>query len=346
MNDGGVSPERTPVTAALELPMSEPALDGRLRDGLVVVERELHAAVGQADRLADDVSRHLINAGGKRVRPMLALLASHLGEPDHPEVVRAAVAVELTHLATLYHDDVMDGASLRRGAPSAHTVWGNTVAILTGDVLLARASRVISELGTEAVQIQAETFERLCLGQLHETVGPGEGDDPVAHYLQVLSDKTGSLIATSARYGAMFSGCDRLVQDVLVDYGEKVGVAFQLADDVIDLRSEGVQTGKTPGTDLREHVPTLPVLLLRRRVERLGHAGDKELLARLDGDLSDDAELAEAVARLAEHPATDAARVEANRWAQDAVAALEAIPDSPALRALRDFAVAVVDRTA
>ena len=248
--------------------MAEPGLDAAVRDGLAVVERELRSAVDQADPLADDVARHLVQAGGKRVRPMLTLLAAHLGDATRAEVVRAAVVVELTHLATLYHDDVMDGAQLRRGAPSAHAVWGNTVAILTGDLLFARASRIVADLGVEAVQIQATTFERLCLGQLHETVGPGDIEDPVVHYLQVLSDKTGSLIATSARFGAMFAGCDRAVQDVLVTYGEKVGVAFQLADDVIDLRSDGSVTGKTPGTDLREHVPTLPALLLRRHVER------------------------------------------------------------------------------
>jgi heptaprenyl diphosphate synthase len=346
VNGGARSAARTPVTAALELPMAEPGLDGRVRDGLAVVERELHAAVDQADPLADDVARHLVLAGGKRVRPMLTLLASHFGDPRRAEVVQAALVVELTHLATLYHDDVMDGASLRRGAPSAHAVWGNTVAILTGDLLFARASRIVAGLGPEAVQIQAATFERLCLGQLHETVGPREGEDPVTHYLQVLGDKTGSLIATSARFGAMFGGCDAAIQEVMVAYGEKVGVAFQLADDVIDLRSDRAQTGKTPGTDLREHVPTLPVLLLRRHAERTGDGAAEDLLARLDGDLSDDDELARVVADLATHPATDAARVEANRWAQEAVLALDPLPDSPARDALRDFAVAVVERTA
>lgn len=346
---GGLSPAalpRTPVTASLDLPVVEPDLDARVRRGLSAVEEELSVAVTQADRLADDVARHLVRAGGKRVRPMLTLISAHLGDPDRPEVVQAALVVELTHLATLYHDDVMDGADLRRGAPSAHTLWGNTVAILTGDLLFARASRIVAGLGAEAVRIQAATFERLCLGQLHETVGPGAGEDPVEHYLQVLSDKTGSLIATSARFGAMFAGCDAAMLDVLVTYGERVGVAFQLADDVIDLSSDGsAATGKTPGTDLREHVPTLPVLLLRRDAEA-GDPASIELLARLDGDLSDDDVLAEAVAALAAHPATDAARREANRWAQEAVTALEPLPDSPARDALRDFAVAVVDRTA
>jgi heptaprenyl diphosphate synthase len=336
----------TPVTAALDLPLAEPELDAAVRHGLGRVERRLRDAVRQADGLADDTSRHLVEAGGKRVRPMLTLLASHLGDPARPELVEAAVVVELTHLATLYHDDVMDSAPRRRGAPSAHEVWGNTVAILTGDLLFARASTIVADLGPEAVRIQAATFERLCLGQLHETVGPGAQDDPVAHYLQVLSDKTGSLIATAGRFGAMFAGCPPDVVDVLVAYGENVGVAFQLADDVIDLASEGTESGKTPGTDLREGVPTLPVLLARRAAAEVGDEGSRRLVALLDGDLDDDAVLGEVVERLRAHPAMAAARAEAARWAQQAVSALAALPDGPAREALRAFAEAVVHRSA
>jgi heptaprenyl diphosphate synthase len=336
----------TPVTAALDLRLPHAALDEAVRVGLGQVEARLRAAVAQTDRLAHDASRHLVLAGGKRVRPMLTLIAGHLGDSSRPEILEAAVVVELTHLATLYHDDVMDSAPVRRGAPSAHSVWGNSVAILTGDLLFARASRVVAELGVEAVALQAATFERLCLGQLHETVGPGPGEDAVGHYLQVLADKTGSLIATSARFGAMFAGCAPEVLDVVAEYGEKVGVAFQLADDVIDLASDGATSGKTPGTDLREHVPTLPVLLLRRHVARTGDADSANLLDVLDGDLSDDDVLADAVARLAAHPATEQAREEAVRWAEGAVAALAPLPPSAANDALRAFAEAVVDRAA
>lgn len=341
----GAARPPTPVTAALDLSVLDPGLDERVRTGLASVEERLHEAVGQADRLADDVSRHLVLAGGKRVRPMLTLLTSHLGDPGRPEVVEAALAVELTHLATLYHDDVMDSAPVRRGAPAAHEVWGNTVAILTGDLLLARASRVVATLGAEAVRIQAETFERLCLGQLHETVGPLPGQDPVDHYVQVLSDKTGSLIATSARYGAMFARCDAEVLDTLTRYGERVGVAFQLADDVIDLASDGDESGKTPGTDLREGVPTLPVLLAQRHAAEHGDAESRALVELLDGDLTDDGLLAECVRRLRVHPAMERSRQEAARWAREAVAGLGSLPDGPAKEALSTFAGAVVART-
>lgn len=327
-----------------QVPADESVVDAVTRR-LEEVEVRLRDAVSHTDDLADSVSRHLVEAGGKRTRPTLTLLAAHLGDPTRPEVLDAAVVVELTHLATLYHDDVMDSAPTRRGAPAVHALWGNNVAILTGDLLFARASRVVAGLGPQAVRIQAATFERLCLGQMHETVGPRGDEDPVAHYLQVLADKTGSLIATSGRFGAMFSGCSREVVDVLVDYGEKVGVAFQLADDVIDLTADPEVTGKTPGTDLRERVPTLPVLLARRAAAE-GDTDAAKVVELLDADLDDDDALAEAVRAVREHPVTDETRRQARRWADDAVAALHALPDGEVRTALADLAGQVADRTA
>ena len=327
------------------MPLADPELAELLTARLGLVEERLRDAVAHADVLADATSRHLVNAGGKRLRPLLTLLAAQLGEGQRPEVIDAAVVVELTHLATLYHDDVMDSAPVRRGAPSAHEVWGNHVAILTGDLLFARASAIVAGLGPDAVRIQAATFERLCLGQLHETVGPGPDADPVAHYLQVLSDKTGSLIATSARFGAMFAGCRPDVVAMLVEYGEKVGVAFQLADDVIDLTSDGAQTGKTPGTDLREKVPTMPALLLRRRAAGPhATAADRDLVALLDSDLSSDDALTRAVAGMRAHPVVAETRERAVGYASEAVAALGGLPPGPVKDALVSFAEALVDR--
>ncbi|NLF05356.1 MAG: polyprenyl synthetase family protein, partial [Actinomycetales bacterium] len=310
------------------LPIADAALAELLTSRLAIVEERLQGVVTYADRLADTASRHLVNAGGKRLRPLLTLLAAQLGDGARPEVIDAAVVCELTHLATLYHDDVMDSAPLRRGAPSAHEVWGNSVAILTGDLLFARASSTVAGLGPEAVRIQASTFERLCLGQLHETVGPDEGEDPVAHYLQVLADKTGSLVATSGRFGAMFAGCKPAVVRILTEFGEKVGVAFQLADDVIDLVSDAEVTGKTPGTDLRERVPTMPVLLLRERAAGPdADPADVALVERLDGDLSSDEVLAEVVAELREHAVVSETKLLAQRWAREAADVLAPLPD-------------------
>ncbi|WGW14105.1 polyprenyl synthetase family protein [Saxibacter everestensis] len=315
-----------------------------MQHSLEEIEGRLYDAVAQTDRFADRASKHLIEAGGKRVRPMLVLLAAHLGDPTRPEVIDAAVVVELTHLATLYHDDVMDSAPMRRGAPAAHELWGNNVAILTGDLLFARASNVVAGLGPDAVRLQALTFERLCLGQLNESLGPREGEDPVAHYIQVLADKTGSLIATAGRFGARYSGASEEYLDVVAEYGEKVGVAFQLADDVIDLTSDGSVSGKTPGTDLREHVPTLPALYARQDAARNGDQESLELVGLLDSDLTDDADLTRAREALVAHPATARASAEAHRWADEAITALAPLPAGVAKDSLVTFAETVVAR--
>jgi len=331
----------------MALPLRNASLEEVLEPRLELVEERLRDAVAQSDRLADATSRHLVNAGGKRLRPMLTLLTAQLGEGSRPEVLDAAVVVELTHLATLYHDDVMDSAPTRRGAPSAHEVWGNSVAILTGDLLFARASSVVAGLGPTAVRIQAQTFERLCLGQLHETVGPEDGDDAVEHYLQVLADKTGSLIATSARFGAMFAGCTPDVVARVTEYGELAGVAFQLADDVLDIRSDTEVSGKTPGTDLREGVATMPVLLLRRRVaEGDGTAADVDLLAAIDGDLSSDEALAAVVEALRGHAVVDQTAALAREWAERAKDAVAGLPAGEVRDALVSFADALVSRAA
>ncbi|MEG3615967.1 polyprenyl synthetase family protein [Isoptericola haloaureus] len=340
------APSGAATTLPTGVPLSDPALADRIAQRLTQVDAVLDEAVASTDALADDAGRHLVAAGGKRFRPLLTLLAGELGDGTQPQIVDAAVVVELTQVASLYHDDVMDSAPVRRGAPAAHTVWGNTVAILVGDLLFARASALVAGLGPEAVVLQSRTFERMCLGQLHETTGPGPDDDPVEHYLQVLSDKTASLLATSARLGAMFGGCPDEIVEAVAAYGEKVGMAFQLADDVLDIASSGAVSGKTPGTDLREHVPTMPVLLLRQRVTQgEGTPADAELLGRLDGDLSDDAALAAVVADLREHDVLAETRTLAVRWAREAAAELAVLPDGPVKEALTDLATALADRT-
>ena len=321
--------------------VSDRKLLARIEERLEQVEVALLKATEHTDPIAKVTARHLVEAGGKRMRPVLVLLAAQFGDDSNDDVIDAAVVVELTHLATLYHDDVMDEAPTRRGVPTAQTIWGNNVAILTGDLLFARASQVVSRLGERALTLQADTFERLCLGQLHETVGPQPGDDPIAHYIRVLADKTGSLIAAAAQLGIMFSGAPEEYDEPLRVFGEKVGVAFQLIDDVIDISAEG-PSGKTPGTDLRAGVPTLPVLLLRKEAETDAEAA--ELLALIDGDLESDEDLAEVVTRLRNHKVAEAAYLEAKRWADEAVAALAPLPEGSVKNALSVFATAVVDR--
>ncbi|MFM7029921.1 MAG: polyprenyl synthetase family protein [Micrococcales bacterium] len=321
--------------------VSDAALLRQIEVGLAKVEVALEAAVSHTDPIAKVTARHLSSAGGKRVRPTLVLLTAQFGpNPAATEVIDASVVVELTHLATLYHDDVMDNAPMRRGVPSAHEIWGNSVAILTGDLLFARASQVVSRLGERAFTLQADTFERLCLGQLHETVGPSETDEPVAHYIQVLADKTGSLIAAAAELGIMFSGAPQEYRSAVREYGEAIGVAFQLIDDVIDLQSDSATSGKTPGTDLLAGVPTLPTLYLRQIAKTDDAAA--ALLARVDS--VNEQTLASVVAELASHQATVLAFEEAKRWSRDAIAALEPLPNTSAKQAMIAFAEAVVDR--
>ncbi|KOU32166.1 geranylgeranyl pyrophosphate synthase [Streptomyces sp. WM6372] len=320
------------------------ALETDVQAGLAAVEAGLLEATKSEVPFITDAAQHLLRAGGKRFRPLLVMLASRFGDPYAPGIVPAAVVVELTHLATLYHDDIMDEADERRGVASANARWGNSVAVLTGDFLFARASHILADLGPEAVRIQAEAFERLVTGQILETAGPRDGRDPVAHYLDVMAGKTGSLIAVSGRFGALMSGADDSVVDILTQYGERLGIAFQLADDVLDIASDAHESGKTPGTDLREGIPTLPVLRLREMAARGGDPDDLELVGLLDGDLTDDARHAEVLARLRVHPALEQARRDTIRYAQEARATLAPLPEGFAKSALEELCDAVVHR--
>jgi heptaprenyl diphosphate synthase len=324
------------------MPVTDPALAGRLAERMQLVERALTGHVRSRAPFVTDAASHLMEAGGKRFRPLLVLLAAETGaHPDSEDVITAACVVELTHLASLYHDDVMDEAAIRRGAESANARWDNHVAILTGDFLFSKSSELTAELGADAVRIQAQTFTRLVEGQIQETVKPGADDDPLEHHLDVVAGKTGSLIATSARYGARFGGATQEVEEALTAYGDIVGTAFQLSDDILDIASDSADSGKTPGTDLREGVPTLPVLMARTS----SRPEDARLLQLLDSDLSDDDLHAEALSLLRAHPAMDDARAYVVARSQEAKALLTALPPGSVREALENFADLVATRT-
>jgi heptaprenyl diphosphate synthase len=327
--------------SALALPVLDPALEERLRRRMGVVEARLEAEIRSEADFITEACRHLLHAGGKRFRPLLVLLAAELGAGDAEEVLTAACVVELTHLASLYHDDVMDEAQLRRGADSANARWDNHVAILAGDWLFSKSSELTAQLGPEAVRIQAETFTRLVEGQILETLTPEPGADPLEHYLRVVTGKTGSLIATSARYGALFGGAPPATVEALTAYGEKVGVAFQLSDDILDVGSDSAESGKTPGTDLREGVPTLPVMLARRSAR----TEDARLLELLRGPLTESDRHAEALALLRAHPAMAEARAHVQELAAEAAALLDDVPEGPVKDALVAFAGVIATRT-
>ncbi len=304
----------TPALPTLAVPSVSPELAVRLQRGLAAVDALLRTVVDHEDPFIAQASAHLSEAGGKRFRPILTLLAAELGSGINDDVVAAATGVELTHLASLYHDDVMDEADMRRGVVSANAQYGNSSAILVGDLLFGKASELVAGLGPDAVKIQAQTFVRLCSGQIRDDRPVPVGADPIDYYLDVLADKTGALIATAARYGAMFSGCPPETVDIMRRYGERLGIAFQLADDLLDISSGSGESGKTPGTDLREGVATLPVLLALQSVD----PADDHLLVLLGSDLRDDVLHAEALALLRAHPAMGEARKRTNAVAREA----------------------------
>jgi len=324
----------------VDIPQIDEQLAVDLANGLAAVEKMLRSSVESEDAFVTEASKHLLEAGGKRFRATLMLLAAQFGNPDAPGVVAGAVVIELTHLATLYHDDVMDEAPVRRGTPSANARWDNTIAILTGDYLFAQASEILADLGTELIRIQARTFSRLVRGQIRETMGPAEGADAVAHYIQVLTDKTGSLIATSGQFGALLSGAPPEVVERVTDACEAIGVAWQLGDDLIDVAAPTSDSGKTPGTDLREGVHTLPVLYALASED----PADTRLRTLLSGPVREE-DVEETLTLLRANPAMEQARKELIRWTDRAKAALTGLPDIPARAALLALCDYVVERS-
>jgi len=324
------------------IPNVAPALEAHLISRMAEVESLLRSHTRSEYPFVDETAHHLVAAGGKRLRPLLTLLTAQYGDPSGQGVIAAAVACEITHLATLYHDDVMDEAPLRRGVESANMRWGNTIAILTGDFLFAKSSDLLADLGPAAVRLQARTFERLVIGQIMETQGPNPGQDPLEHYLKVVADKTGSLIAASARYGGLISGAPAEITDTVTIFGEKIGVAFQLADDVIDIASESNQSGKTPGTDLREGVPTLVTL----NVMKSNDSADADLKRLLSAPIEDETTVQQVLVALRNHKALDESREQLFMIAKEARSALGPLPINAATGALISLCDAVIDRSA
>lgn len=312
-----------------------------VRDGVGRVERLMDAELRSADEVMTESLMHLFKAGGKRFRPLFAVLSAQLGpNPDAEEVTIAGAVIELVHLATLYHDDVMDEAQVRRGAPTANVRWGNNVAILAGDYLFATASRLVSRLGPEAVRLIAETFAQLVTGQMREGRGSAQGVDPVDHYLKVVYEKTACLIAAAGRFGAMFSGADVEQVERLSRLGGIVGTAFQISDDIIDIDSDAHESGKLPGTDVREGVHTLPMVYALREpgpdAARL-----RELLS---GPIDDDEAVAEALALLRASPGMAKAKQVLAEYAEQARQELAQLPDRPGRQALQTLVDYTISR--
>ena len=322
------------------IPNLDKALEASLLADMAKVEELMRSHIKGDYPLVIETSRHLVEAGGKRLRPLLTLLAAQFGDPSNYDIIKAAVCCELTHLATLYHDDVMDDAVLRRGVISANKKWDNAVAILTGDYLFSKVSDMLADIGPEAVKLQAKTFERLVIGQIKETQGKSEGLSQIDHYMKVVADKTGSLIATSARFGALLSGASIQTVEVLTKFGEKIGVAFQVADDLLDISSNETASGKTPGTDLKEGIPTLVTLY----VIAANNPADKDLISKLNGPISE-SELPGVITQLRFHKALSDVKDYLANVANEANGLLSDLPEGAAKEALKNLTFALVNRS-
>jgi heptaprenyl diphosphate synthase len=264
---------------------------------------------------------------------MLALLSGYFGDPTDPRLIPASVSLELVHVATLYHDDVIDEAESRHGVPAANVRWDNTVAILTGDYLFARASEVGADLGPDVCRILAQTIAVLCDGQIRDVAGAGNVEKTEEAHLEIIRRKTGILIGSSCRLGGMLSDAPANDVETLEAFGASLGLAFQLSDDIMDITSSQLELGKEPGTDMREGVYTIPVL------HALHHAADRDELRRIlasgppDGELLDRALEIVRTSGSVEH-----ARTGVTAAVRRAIELAERLPRGPAQHALVQLA--------
>ncbi|MCQ6244189.1 polyprenyl synthetase family protein [Streptomyces malaysiensis] len=363
---------------AMELTIGDPTLMARLERGMDASEERLRALAAEArDPYVAEVAGHLFGRGGKRLRPLLALVGAEFGErrperrpaaadpsaagasttgtaatdpsatdpsaTDAPAAVDttvdAAALAELVHVASLFHDDVMDQGLTRRGVPSVNARWGNTTAVLAGNWLLSKAAQLAAELGPETIRLQSKVTNRLIMGQIRELVGPSDDDDPLSHYFTVVAGKTAALIAMALQLGAVRTGApDRIVQ-ALAEYGEHLGIAFQISDDILDVTSTSEVSGKEQGKDLAIGVASLPVLLAL--ADERPEAGElRTLLTAATATAAEGTGLPKAVALLHRCGALAEARTVLHARLLRARTALNGLPDGPAtqvLHALCDF---------
>jgi len=332
---------RREQSALTAVERAAPDLAPALHERLAAVERRLYELVAVDDTFLTDSATYLIKAGGKRMRPLIVLLSAGFGDPDAPGVLTAAALVELIHVASLHHDDVMDDAPLRHGVRSANARWGNGVAVLLGDYLLARAAAAGATLGQAAIDLQVQTLDRLVRGQLRETLGPPPGGDPARHALEVIADKSGSLIAMSAKLGALVAGAPDAYVAALGRAAERLGVAFQLTDDLLDITADPRASGKTQGTDLREGVITLPV---RYAMAERGRAARRLRRIVTAGPVTGPGRLATALDLLRASPALDRTRADIAAHIAGARAEIARLPDLPPRRVLDSLCAFAAER--
>ncbi|MFG3254480.1 polyprenyl synthetase family protein [Streptomyces sp. NPDC048172] len=323
----------SPAGSPRQPPIADQELATDIKAELVDIEEIIRESIKSEMPLLHEASQHLMDAGGKRHRPMLTLLAARFGDPTGPSVLSTAAACELVHAAALCHDDVLDGATLRRGRPSVNARWNDAVAMLTGDFLFARAFLLLARLPVLEARLEVNTFVRLVTGQIREMTGPAEGEDPAVYYATMVSEKTASLLCACLRLGALTSGAEPEAVQALERYGEAFGLAFQISDDLLDLFGEEEKSGKRPGTDLVQGAPTLPLLYA---LNSPGEDSDRlrELLGTTEPGgrrtALGEAECAEAIELLRHHSAVARTRERLDAYVEEARAALAPLPDGPA----------------
>jgi heptaprenyl diphosphate synthase len=319
------------VIPGLEAP--DATLEAEIRARLDRVEDDLEKAVRADSDLLAATAKYLLAAGGKRFRPMLVLLAGYFGDPTDPRLIPGAAAIELTHVATLYHDDVMDEAASRHGVTSVNARWDNTVAILTGDYLFARASEISADLGPDVCRLLARTIAVLCDGQIRDVAGAGNDNKTEEDHLEIIRRKTGILIASSCRLGGMLSEASPETLETLDAFGGSLGLAFQLSDDIMDITSSQMELGKEPGTDLREGVYTIPVL------HAVHHGPERDELRRVLASGPPDGELLDRALEIVRTSgAVEHARTGVTAEVRRATELAERLPDGPARHAFTQVA--------
>lgn len=309
------------------------------------IEAALLASVRTSDDYLTTLASHLIVAGGKRLRPVLSVVCAQVGAHDAAgvvdDVIQGGISCELVHLGSLYHDDVMDEATTRRGVDTVNAKWGNLQAILAGDFLLSRASEIAASLGTEVAALLARTIGRLCEGQIEELRHTYDTSRTELSYRSSIGGKTASLYATAARIGALVAGHDRTVIDTLTQYGETYGMVFQIVDDLLDITATDEQLGKPAGHDMVEGVYTLPVL----RTLASGDAAAAQLADLLGSPLDADGRH-QALALVRSNGGVASAAATARDLASTAAALCDELPPGAATEALRAAPMALLDSVA
>ncbi|MFA4082404.1 polyprenyl synthetase family protein [Mycobacteroides salmoniphilum] len=323
--------------------LGDPVLTQIARQGLEDVERRLAIELDDYDERVLDAVSHLSRAGGKCFRSLFTLLAAQFGPgADDPQVVLAAAMIEIAHLATLYHDDVMDGALVRRGVHSANAMWDNKIAVLAGDYLIGRVLRIAAALGEHAMDIIGVTFTELVAGQMQETMGAPAETDPEAHYWITIRRKTSVLIAAAGQLGAQLAGARKEHIDCLYRFGDLLGTMFQISDDIIDVSSDFEQSGKAIGTDLREGIITLPMLYAMRDDSPAG----RRLREVLHGPIDDPRLVDEALFLINEAQGVKLAAQKLVELGGQAQSDLLQLPENPARQAFSNLIQHMATRVA